>query len=46
MADKIPEAAKRIADGMIHKYGNNGIYQEIIEQITNRASITLRQIKN
>lgn len=46
MAEKIPELAKGVAKDMIHKYGSNEIYQEIVDQITNRAGITLRQIKN
>lgn len=46
MAEKIPEAAAKIADEMIKKYGDNEIYRQIVDQITNRAEITLRQIKN
>jgi hypothetical protein len=30
---------------MIQKYGSNDIYQQIVDQITNRAEFTLRQIK-
>jgi serine/threonine-protein kinase HipA len=45
MAEKIPEFARRVADEMIQKYGSNDIYQQIVDQITNRAQFTLRQIK-
>jgi hypothetical protein len=45
MAEKIPEAAAKIADEMIKKYGDNDIYRQIVDQITNRVEITLRQIK-
>jgi serine/threonine-protein kinase HipA len=45
MAEKIPEFARKIADEMIQKYGRNDIYQKIVDQITNRAEITLRQIR-
>lgn len=46
MAEKIPETAQKVANEMIEKYGDNDIYQQIVEQITNRSEITLRQIKN
>ncbi len=46
MADKILIMAPKVAKEMIEKYGDNDIYPRIVEQITNRAEITLRQIKN
>jgi hypothetical protein len=46
MAEEIPEVARKIADQMLQKYGRNDIYHKIVEQITDRAEITLRQIKD
>jgi serine/threonine-protein kinase HipA len=46
MAGKIPAAARRVVGEMVERYGDNDVYEEIIAQITNRAEITLRQIKN
>jgi serine/threonine-protein kinase HipA len=46
MTEKIPQAAQKVAGEMIGKYGKNEIYQAIIDQITQRAEITLRQIRN
>ncbi|MCD6476350.1 MAG: type II toxin-antitoxin system HipA family toxin [Anaerolineaceae bacterium] len=46
MAGKIPEAARKVAGEMVEKYGDNDIYEKILDQITNRAEISLRQIKN
>lgn len=45
MAEKIPEAAGKIADQMTQKYGRNGIYQRIVEQITDRSELALRKLK-
>jgi serine/threonine-protein kinase HipA len=46
MAEIIPETAQKVAAEMIEKYGDNEIYQAIVDQITGRAEITLRQIKS
>jgi len=46
MTAKISETARKVADQMIKKYGANDIYQKIIDQITNRAEIMLRQINH
>ncbi len=46
MAEKIMKSAPKVAYEMIEKYGDNDIYQRIVEQIINRAEVTLRQIKH
>lgn len=46
MAERIPGVARKIAGEMTQKYGDNDIYEKIIDQITTRAEISLRQIRN
>jgi hypothetical protein len=46
MATRIPQAANKVAAEMIDKYGDNEIYHVIVDKITDRAEITLRQINH